>query len=315
MGMDPEWSEHVLTVKTSVINVWRITVWMVSQNSLHSTHLRTKLYYGGYFFSSSRTKHIYPLRVASSWRLPTLSRCDAFLTLFPFLQAKHFHQSSARICPCTHRCHSFCSLVWDEISLFHTRQGFITIPSASPRTPPPPSHTLCTITICVSLKWSALTSQWSVVSILNLCPTCWPQWQSQWELQFVCVCANFHVCWWCGSVCHEKGCISATSHRTKVATAGGLVLHHAQHTQDWVLHKQSFDFPPHPLRRLITVGQQLCFHLRMPCMDTSVNTHTLTHSNTVTDPRLPAKKVEKEKITLTVCLHAVPVRSLLHCKA
>lgn len=231
MGMDPKWSENVLTVETSVKNAWRITVWTVSQNSLHSTHFRTKLYYGIYISSSSRTKTYLSFKDGFKMKIA--------YSVFPRCIPNPISISSSKTFPSlkhtfvpTHRgvTSSFCPLVWDEISLFHTRQGFITIPSASPCSPPPPSHTLCTITICVSLKWSVLTSQCSVVSILNLSPTCWPRWLSQWELQRVCVRANFHVCQWCGSVCHEKGCISAASHRTKVGTAGGLALHHAPNT-------------------------------------------------------------------------------------
>lgn len=90
--------------------------------------------------------------------MPTLSCLSAFLTLFPILQAKYYHQSTTHththLFPLSYKgvTNSLRLLVWDEISLFQTRQRFITIPSPSPPTPPPRPHTLYAIAICVSLK-------------------------------------------------------------------------------------------------------------------------------------------------------------------
>lgn len=124
MGMDPKWSENVLTVKTSVINAWSITVWMVSQNSLHSTHFRMKPHYDIYISSSSRTKTYLsfkdgfemkiaysvlpryipnPISISSSKTFPSLKR-----TFVPN------HRSVAS---------SFCPLVWDEICFVSYKTG------------------------------------------------------------------------------------------------------------------------------------------------------------------------------------------------
>lgn len=88
--------------------------------------------------------------------MPTLSCLNAFRTLSPILQAKYYHQSTAHthLSPLSYNgvTNSLRLSVWDEISLFHTRQRFITIPSPSPPTAPSRPHALHTIAICVSLE-------------------------------------------------------------------------------------------------------------------------------------------------------------------
>ena len=122
-----------------------------------------------------------------------------------FKQNIAINQVHTRRSPLSHSgvTNSLCLLVWDEISLFHTRQRFITIPSPSPPTPPPRPHTLHTIAIRVSLGWSDLTGRWSTASRLNLRPPRWPQ-RALSVRAHVRVCAWLYVCQCCGSASHHR---------------------------------------------------------------------------------------------------------------
>lgn len=86
--------------------------------------------------------HIYASGVVSRRRLFHAH------SVFPQSIPNPISKSSSKMLPSINRTHvspqsykgvtnSLCLLVWDEISLFHTRQTFITIPSASTPTPPP----------------------------------------------------------------------------------------------------------------------------------------------------------------------------------
>lgn len=94
------WSENFLTENTSVMNSWRITVWMTSQNSLHSIQTWKRRYL--LFFP--RTKTYLSFKGCFKTVIASCSLCLASMSSKPYF---HFsiNQLHADIHPFSWRCH------------------------------------------------------------------------------------------------------------------------------------------------------------------------------------------------------------------
>lgn len=152
--------------------------------------------------------------------MPIFSCLSAFLTLFYFQFSKQnitINQPQTFLSLPSHDCHKQPS--WDGISLFHTRQRFITIPSPStPTTPLPHPPTVYTICICDSLVYCVQSKSLSI----TLTPA-----SGLIEHIFMCAC----VCV-CGSLCafYVCQCCSTASHHaiTEPQWAVSLLPHTGQ---------------------------------------------------------------------------------------
>lgn len=116
--------------------------------------------------------------------MPTFSCLNTFLTLFPILRAKYYHQSTTNISVLAVLQCQAAFVGWNlfvpyKTKIYNNSQSVATYSSS-------PSRYSTIYTICVTLKWRDLTSQWSTVSSLNLYPACWPQWAVS-ECAHMCV--------------------------------------------------------------------------------------------------------------------------------
>ena len=115
--MDPKWNKHFWDSQS----FWDKAL---GNYSAYEWSQRTASHSGGCCPSPPQGQsHIYPLSVwfqEGERYMPPLSCLNAFLTLFPILQAKYYHQSTTQIyvCPCCLRkgvTNSLLPFVWQEI--------------------------------------------------------------------------------------------------------------------------------------------------------------------------------------------------------